>query len=645
MNHDKRRFSVILLALALAFVPHVLHLPLSITIFVCLAWGYSLGMQYRGWPVCPRWLKILLALGCLAVVVGLHGRGFGRDAGVALLSLMLGLKAVESKSVRDQLALIFLSYFVIVTNVLYSQTLVMSLYMIFSVLAVTAALVHLHSGETSLQPDLRRGGVLLLQALPLAVLLFVFFPRLQGALWGVHDERDQGTSGFSETLEPGSVSGLSLSRDVAFRVDFAGPIPDRDRLYWRGMVLDSFDGLAWSRQEPFELVQPVRDDLPPTAVRYALTLEPHGNTWIFALDLPVAAPRGTVLGRDQTLASMRMLRARTRYELAAVSDPPLAPPPTAVWTSLPATGNPRARELARQWLAEGAGPTEIVERLLALFRESGFVYSLRPGAMDSDIVDRFLFETRQGYCEHFASAMAFVLRAAAIPARVVVGYQGGEPNPVGGYLIVRQSDAHAWVEVWLGGVWTRIDPTSVVAPQRLTTGVESFIPAGQGVLPPEGARLMRRVSRFFQLGWDAANNSWNQWVLGFSHDRQRGLWERLGVDPLTAEGASRLAAALLAGVAAVFGLTYWLTMRSRGRQRDRIVALYGRFCRALAPLGLGREPGEGPRDHLRRISRERPDLAVAAKAIVDEYVALRYRPQGGNVATLERLIGEFTRRV
>lgn len=644
MNHDKRRFSVILLALALAVAPHVTHLPLPITLFVCLAWGYSLGMQYQGWPVCPRWLKIVLALGCLAVVISLHGRSFGRDAGVALLVLMLGLKAVESKSVRDQLALIFLSYFVIVTNVLYSQSLVMSLYMIFSVLVVTAALVHLHSAETRLGPDLRRGGILLLQSLPLAVLLFVFFPRLQGALWGVHDERDQGTSGFSETLEPGSVAGLSLSREVAFRVDFNGPIPDRDNLYWRGMVLDSFDGLVWSRRMPFELMPPNPQPLPPTAIRYALTLEPHGNTWIFALDLPVAASRGTVIGQDHTLASMRMLRARTRYELAAVSTMPSSPPPSAAWTSLPDTGNPLARELAQKWLEEGLDAGEMVERMLALFRDNGFVYSLRPGSMDSDIVDRFLFETRQGYCEHYASAMAFVLRAARIPARVVVGYQGGEPNPMGGYLIVRQSDAHAWVEAWLNETWTRLDPTSVVAPLRLAAGVEPFIPTGPGVLPPEGTKILRQVGRFFQLGWDSANNSWNQWVLGFSHERQRGLWERLGFNPMSADGAGRLAITLLIGLGAIFSLIAWMTMRSRSRKQDRVVAAYARFCRALQRTGLGRSAGEGPTDHLRRVAEKRPDLAPAAQNIVDEYVALRYRPRGGSPEDLERLVAEFIRR-
>jgi transglutaminase-like putative cysteine protease len=643
MIHDKRRFSVTLLALALAFAPHLPRVPVFVGVFVFLAWGYALGMQYRGWPVPPRWLRAILALACLALVLSTYGRSFGRDAGVALLSLMLGLKAVESKSARDMLALLFLAYFVVVTNVLYSQTLVMSAYMFFSVMTVTAALVHLHSGEPRLLPDLRRGGLLLVQALPLALILFVFFPRLQGALWGVHDERDEGVSGFSETLEPGSVASLSLSREVAFRVDFPGAIPDRDSLYWRGLVLDSFDGLTWSRDVPFGLVPPRAEALPAQSVSYTLTMEPHNREWVFALDLPVLAPRGTVLRSDQTLASLRMVRSRVRYELAAVQAPGLSPLPGPAWTALPEAGNPKARALAAEWKDAGLSPGEMVAAALKLFREGGFVYSLRPGGADKDIVDQFLFATRLGYCEHYSSAMAFLLRAAGVPVRVVVGYQGGEENPMGGYLIVRQSDAHAWVEVWMDGRWLRVDPTSVVAPQRLVTGVESFVPQGRGGVLPEGVQALRKVGRFFQLGWDAANNSWNQWVLGFSHDRQRSLWERLGIDPTTRAGAGKLAGVLAVGLCVILGGVFGVMLRSRHDERDQAAFLYGRFCRKLARLGLARGLAEGPRDYARRIGRQRPELAPAARSIVDAYVALRYSGRG-DLAAFKRLIEEFMGR-
>lgn len=376
---------------------------------------------------------------------------------------------------------------------------------------------------------------------------------------------------------------------------------------------------------------------------YTLTLEPHNREWIFALDLPVSAPRGTVLRSDRTLAGLRMVRSRVRFDLVSDPVPPQAPVPGPSWTALPEGGNPRARALAGQWASAGLSSEDTVGAALDFFREGGFVYTLRPGTMAEDIVDQFLFATRQGYCEHYSSAMTFLLRAAGVPARVVVGYQGGEENPVGGYLIVRQSDAHAWVEVWVDGRWLRVDPTSVVAPQRLVTGVESFVPQGQGVLLPEGVRALRRVGRFFQLGWDAANNSWNQWVLGFSHERQRGLWERLGIDPTTRAGAGKLAGFLAVGLSLSLGAAFAAMLRARHGARDEVALLYARFCRKLAAVGLARKPAEGPYDYAARISRQRPDLERAAREVIAAYVELRYRGRGDRAA-LKRLIDEFMGR-
>jgi hypothetical protein len=214
---------------------------------------------------------------------------------------------------------------------------------------------------------------------------------------------------------------------------------------------------------------------------------------------------------------------------------------------------------------------------------------------------------------------------------------------MGGYLIVRQSDAHAWVEAWIDGRWQRVDPTSVVAPQRLVTGVESFVPQGQGVLPPEGLRALRRVGRFFQLSWDAANNSWNQWVLGFSHERQRGLWELLGVDPTTWAGAGKLAGGLALGLSIVLGAVFGVMLRSRGREKDQVAVLYGRFCRRLARLGFSRGSTEGPLDYARRIEGQSPGLKEAVRPIVDAYVALRYDGRG-DLAVFKRLVDEFMGR-
>jgi transglutaminase-like putative cysteine protease len=474
--------------------------------------------------------------------------------------------------------------------------------------------------------------ILLLQALPLAVLLFVFFPRLQGALWGMRTEQPEAVTGFSETLEPGSVSEVAQFDAVAFRVDFDGVVPPRETLYWRGQVLDDFDGQVWSRKLPFRVLA----NAPQGGEKYTLTLEPHGKKWVFALDLPASVPRGLTLGTGHILEAMIPLRIRVRYSLAVTPGPAREEQPGAWAVALP-DGNPRSRELASAWA--GRPPREIMQGFFNLLRAGDFIYTLSPGAAPRrDAVDHFLFTFRRGYCEHYASAMAFVLRAAGVPARIVVGYQGGEVNPLGGYLLVRQSDAHAWVEAWLDGAWERIDPTAVIAPQRLTIGPAAFVVQGRTILPPKGAEILNKVGRFFRLGLDAANNSWNQWMLGFNYERQRGLWQRLGFG---AGGGIRLL--VIAGL----GLVLVAAMRSafrRPARRDRVRELYARFLAVSARLGVAAKKNEGPRAHLARLVRAHPDLAEAAEGIVDEYVALRYAETKTNPDRLKELVRAFARR-
>lgn len=634
---DRGRFRAVLAAAAIAFAPHLFHISPFVSVFLFSAWGYALGMQFRSWPTPPRWLLVVLALYCLGMVFSAYGRSFGEDAGVTLLMLMLGLKAVESKSLRDVLALSFLSYFVVVTNVLYSESLPMTAYMFFSVAAVTGALAYLHSGDASPCPALRRGMKILLQALPLAIFLFIFFPRLQGVLWGVYNDRGKGVSGFSDTLDPGSVSDLALSGEVAFRVDFAGPVPPVETLYWRGQVLDSFDGRVWSRKRPFRPVESVPGN---KGSEYTVTLEPHSGKWIFALDLPApVSRRGITLGEGQVLEAQIPLRFRVRYTMAVAPGPDRSAPPGAWAVKLPG-GNPRSRDLARQWAGKPA--REAVGAFLRLLREGDFSYTLSPGATgENDIVDHFLFASRTGYCEHYASAMAFVMRAAGIPARIVVGYQGGEVNPMGGYLLVRQSEAHAWVEVWMDGGWERVDPTSVIAPQRLTGGSGQFAPRAEGLLPAGGLKMFSSVFRFFRLGWDAANNSWNQWMLGFNYERQRGLWERLG---LSSGSMGRVIAAVALGFGIFLTAVTWNSLRRPASRRDRTRELYLRFLSACAALGVPATRSDGPLTHLARFTARHPHLAEAAEPVVREYVALRYAGAERGEDLLEELVRAFTRR-
>jgi transglutaminase-like putative cysteine protease len=415
---------------------------------------------------------------------------------------------------------------------------------------------------------------------------------------------------------------------VAFRVVVDGPTPPADQLYWRGPVLWTTDGRRWD---------PIRREFPPPwfreaptyemtgePVRYALTLEPHDERWLFALDLPAAAPAGVNLTADFQLLLPRKAVSRQRYELAshtAYRTGPLPQVQQRLALQLPPGRNPRSRELARQWSA--LTPAEIVRTALALFRDQPFWYTRQPPLLGDDAIDEFLFDSRRGFCEHYAAAFVTLMRGAGLPARVVTGYQGAEGNPLADYLIVRQSRAHAWAEVWLEGEgWVRVDPTAVIPPQRVETDTDlrRFRTTAAPLVDVDLSWLARNLSRM-RYGWDALNNAWNQWVLGYNHERQKELLQRLGLLAFGWQGALAFLFGAIGMVLATVAL--YLLRRGRGRP-DAVVRLYERYCRKLARVGLGRAPHEGPADFARRVAAARPDLARAGDEITTLYIALRY---------------------
>jgi transglutaminase-like putative cysteine protease len=302
---------------------------------------------------------------------------------------------------------------------------------------------------------------------------------------------------------------------------------------------------------------------------------------------------------------------------------------------LPAKVNPRSRALARQ-LASGASSGEIVlDRVLDHLRASTLIYTLRPPLLGTDTVDEFLFDSRRGFCEHFSSAFVFLMRAAGVPARVVTGYQGGEINPVDGSVVVRQSDAHAWAEVWLAGHgWTRVDPTALAAPLRIEAGLAAALPQGEPL--PFMMRPALAWLRDLRHHWDAASNTWNQWILGYNPERQRELLTRLGF-PRT--DWRTLAVLLGVTTCSLMLLLFGWAVIVRKR-RDPIDRAWGAFCRSLARRGAPRHPWEGPIDYGRRVASAFPADADALRDIAAIYARLRYGPSAESGA-----IRELARRI
>lgn len=617
------------------FLPWVSGL---IVLFAC----WRLLLKIKGWPMPKVWLLWGINLLGIAAIYLQNGTLFGRDASVAFLALMIALKFMETNVRRDFVVLIFAGYFFSITTFLFSQSLLLGLYLMVPVFALTASLVgnSYPNGTLALGLRLRTAAALLLQGLPIMLLLFLLFPRIPGPLWGVPQDAYKSMSGLSDEMEPGSISELSLSPAVAFRAEFERDIPAAPLLYWRGPVLNQFDGRRWLQtsqaNEPEELENSTADHAQSDAsqLHYSVTLEPHNRAWLFMLDIPLTLPEHARFSPSRQVLADKPVRTRIRYAATSQTQYRLAPDLSAESRSLnlqlPERGNPRSRALAQQW--RGQAPQQIIRTALNMLHEQGFAYTLSPPPLGSDSVDEFLFKSKRGFCEHYAGSFVFLMRAAGIPARVVLGYQGGELNPVGRYLIVRQSSAHAWTEVWLQDKgWVRVDPTAAVAPGRVERGLNFALP-NEALLPLMSRPEFPLLRKLYQ-NWDALNNGWNQWVLGYNQQRQLELFSRLTGKHID---WTWLISYLLIGLFSILGLLSLLLFQHKRGKTTPMQRLYQQYLRRLAQLGVYHQQGESPTDLAKRASLQLPQHAATLQQITSLYLALRY-----GLPTQEQTVAEF----
>jgi len=641
MSDKVQRILWLAIPLALVVAPHLLRLPAWIGLIWAACLLARLQQARREARPIGRGLRYALAIGGLAGIFLQFGTVFGPQGGVALLVLLSGLKLLETASNRDHVILVFLGYFLLLANFLESQALTLAAYLMLGAVALTASLVAIQSARTrSPGATLRQGGILMLQALPLAALLFFVFPRLPTPIGGLIQTQAAKT-GLSDTMQPGAISQLIQSDAVAFRVDFADPKTDGRRLYWRGPVLWDYDGTTWTPARDLPLRGPEAQGL-GQRIDYSVTLEPHGQRWLFVAGLADAPPlEDALLTADLQWLARNPISERRRYSVSAWPDyqleADLSPRLQARALALPEGLNPRSQALARQWAQAASSESDLVNRALTHFRQEQFFYTLKPPLLGKDAVDDFLFETRRGFCEHYSNAFVVLMRMAGIPARVVTGYQGGELNPLGDYWIVRQRDAHAWAEVWLAGRgWVRVDPTSAVAPSRIEQGVTAALPAAERpvvVMEMAWLKPMRQT-------WDLVNARWNQWVLGYDHTRQKQLMERLHPALATLQGL--LWALVIGGgllLLAILAVVFWPRLQ---RPPDEASRHYARFCRRLARLGFSRLPQEGPRAFARRVGQLRPDLHEGLQGITEQYIQARYgTPSGEGIPQLAAAVARF----
>lgn len=648
LSRDKADTLLLLIACCLVLAPHALHLPHWVTAASVVLLAWRIWITFRGNRMPPRWVLAPIAVLTLPGVYWNFQTFFGRDAGVAMLVLLLACKLLEMRAKRDLFVVVCLCFFLMLTNLFYSQSVGTAALMLVATLAiVTTQLSFQYTGAVpSLAQRLRLGATILGLAAPLTMVLFFLFPRIQGPLWGMPSDAQGSHSGLSETMAPGNIAKLALSEEIVFRVKFIDAVPVHPALYWRGVVLGNYDGRTWGKLRP---AKNGRSDDPGSAarprpgtiiprgspVRYQVTLEPSGQRWLYALELPLAAPTlNHNIGRftnDLQLVADHAVTTRIRYELSSIVNFAMQPDEDQIalqdWLDLPPGLNPQTHLLAARLRRQSDDPGALIRAVLSMFRSQPFRYTLEPPPLGHNAVDDFLFTTQAGFCEHYASAFVVLMRALDIPARVVTGYQGGQLNPNDGYLTIRQADAHAWAEVWLQNRgWTRIDPTAAVAPERIEHSIARMFPTPAfGTWIPFDLRKQSWLA-VTRLRLDALNNGWNQWVLDYSPERQRSLLEILGLRRVDWSTLTLLL--ILSGSAAV--ALFALPLVWRRSLHDPIEEVYRRLCLRLARRGMARDLHEGPRDYAARLAGIHPSIPPAKlQAIVrfiGAYEAARYGP-------------------
>lgn len=608
-------------SVGMVIAPHTLHLPLWVSGLCGLLLLWRAFLAYNRRPLPPHKLLLMLTLSSIGVVVVQYETVFGREAGVTLLALLATLKLMELHGQRDVLILIFLSCFLIITNFFYSQTIPTALYLLATLLVILGTWLHLQMPNAAANVRWKLAAQMLLKAIPLTLILFVLFPRVQGPLWGLPADA-YNSSGLSDSMSPGTMSKLTLSDAVAFRVEYSGRAPRRDQMYWRGPVLWDLDGRTWRPGvNPF----PTPPQLSATAqpLDYQVTLEPHNKLWLFALDAPVQFSLPAHITEDMQVLNKEPVTSRLRYQARSMLSYQMNAQELDQQLRramrLPQGYNPRARALAEDWRAQ-LPPEGVLKAALRYFNQEGFSYTLEPPLLGADSVDDFLFGTKAGFCEHYASAFVFLMRAAGIPARVVTGYLGGEWNAVGRYYVVRQSDAHAWAEVWQENRgWVRIDPTAAIAPERVERNVANSVKDNAAL--PFMERNPPQWLKSLQFNWDAWANQWNQWVLGYDSERQFDFLSRLGMEVTWQKLAGSMGAAL-AVVLGIFSL--WMMRQLWVRSPDVLHHHWLKVCAKLAKIGLPRAEHETANDYARRVGLARPDLATSLRAVAHRYNTLRY---------------------
>ncbi len=617
----------------LSQLPLLLHLPLWLSLpGIGLVLAKLMAKPKDQFSIPPALTIVFVLLSAIAVFFH-YGHIFGRDPCVAFLYLLLGFKFAETRRAYDASLLIVLCAFLLLTQFFFRQSLFAAILSIPAMYFVGLSLFALQRGltKTDTRTMVHVTARLFLQAMPIAALLFVVVPRISQAPWGGNGSGDgQAQTGLSARMSPGSIASLSKSNEVAFRVEFNGQPPLAHERYWRGPVLTGYDGYDW-----FILPSNTRAQATPNTngrkIDYTVTLPASYQPWLLALDTPLAAP--IAINNNKLLINLNQeLQIDTatpvdqplRYQATSIlSDrfTPATPPNTA--TLLTTATNPQARSLALEFRTKHASDAALANEILLWFNREPFHYTLNPPKLGDNSIDDFIFTTRRGFCEHYAGSFVFMLRAAGIPARVVTGYQGGEMNA--GYMIVRQSDAHAWAEAYIDGQWRRYDPTAAVAPQRVEQGASDALrnDASRSFLSRVDIPLLDSA----KLQWDKVNFAWQKMVIDFDSTRQQAMWKKLGIE----KPSGWMIVVALIAAAALWALIILKPLSELRREPlPPCEKQWRKLSKKLAAYGFAKHQSETYTSFVERACKQWPQYQVPLRSIVESYHSGMYAPEGGD---------------
>ncbi|MCW8900920.1 MAG: DUF3488 and transglutaminase-like domain-containing protein [Gammaproteobacteria bacterium] len=641
---------ILLLGLMLVLLPHFSHLPLWLSLVTTslVIWRACYELQ-----LCKIPGKLILFLFTIMLLVGIvlsYHTLVGRDAGSAMLLGLLCLKLFEIKSYREISIIINLALFSIVINFLFNQSIAVAFTMLLALAVLFTALIgfqHNYKKLSQLTPfpiDIIRSSEkqhfklafkMLAQAIPFAIVLFILFPRVDGPLWGLPEDAFSAETGLSDNMSPGRISQLSNNTSVAFRVQFDSAVPGQDKLYWRGPVMWNFDGYSWTAPSNERIaISHFEFTGLGEKTNYTITLQPHNTFWMFALDLPSTLPDRSRLSANMQMLSLSPVQKLKRYQISSYTRyilPTYSQISLERYLELPETNSSspdsnlyKSRQLIKKLKVPG-NPQQTINNVLNYFATQDFYYSRQPPLLYNNPVDEFLFETKRGYCEHYASSFTVLMRLTGIPSRIVTGYQGGEINPLDNYMTLRQSDAHAWSEVYLGDKgWVRVDPTAAIPPGNIEN-TDDAIRLNSTLKKPSTlfkSSWLSKQMKQMHFAWDAINNRWNQWVLGYNNKKQKAFFEAIGIPDITWQGLSQLLFSLLAILTALLAL---IVFSNQSKQYNDIQHYYDKFLKKLRKADLTKENYEGAADFCQRVILKQPDSKSAIEQITQLYQELRYK--------------------